>query len=150
VYSVSASDVIKYIQYLSREASLEKLDLLRKHVQLEVTWIPQNAKQTLEAVKLACPCESVREFAIGPYRIDLYFPEWKVAVECDEDSHQGYDPEKEAQRTEFISFQLNCGIIRYDCNNPNFNVFKVIRKLFEYAKRPSLENPHRPGLPETP
>ena len=32
-----------------------------------------------------------RQFKIGNYRIDLYFPEHKIAVECDEFDHIGRD-----------------------------------------------------------
>ena len=29
-----------------------------------------------------------RQFSIGSYRIDLYFPEHKLAIECDEHDHK--------------------------------------------------------------
>ena len=32
-----------------------------------------------------------REFSIGSYKIDLYFPEHNIAIECDEHDHQDRD-----------------------------------------------------------
>ena len=38
----------------------------------------------------------------GPYRIDLYFPEYRLAVECDENNHDDRDPDYERKRARFI------------------------------------------------
>lgn len=33
----------------------------------------------------------IKQYAVGAYRIDLYFSSLKVAIECDEADHTGYD-----------------------------------------------------------
>ena len=46
-------------------------------------------------------CEGVpmkRRFRIGSYRIDLYFPQHKLAIECDEYDHKGRDINYEIKR----------------------------------------------------
>ena len=35
--------------------------------------------------------EMIHQFSAGKYRIDLYFPEYKLAIECDEFDHRGRD-----------------------------------------------------------
>ena len=48
-----------------------------------------------------------RQFSIGPYRIDLYFTEHKLAIECDEHDHKDRDIDYEISRQAFIEDQLN-------------------------------------------
>ena len=55
-----------------------------------------------------------QQFSIGSYRIDLYFPQHKLAIECDEHDHKGRDINYEIRRQKFIEDQLNCKFIRYN------------------------------------
>jgi very-short-patch-repair endonuclease len=71
----------------------------------------------------------IRQFPIGKYRIDLYFPKEKIAVECDEKGHTDRDPIYEQQREEFIKDQLNCKFFRYNPDCKKFNIYKTIQKL---------------------
>ena len=43
-----------------------------------------------------------REFSIGSYRIDLYFPEHKLPIECDEHGHKDRDINFEIRQQKFI------------------------------------------------
>jgi very-short-patch-repair endonuclease len=70
-----------------------------------------------------------QQFSIGKYRIDLYFPNQKVAVECDEKGHTDRDPIYEQQREEFIREQLNCKFFRFNPDCKTFNIFTTIQKL---------------------
>ena len=47
-----------------------------------------------------------RQFSIGSYRIDFYFPEHKIAIECDEHDHKDRDINYETKRHKFIEEQL--------------------------------------------
>jgi very-short-patch-repair endonuclease len=73
--------------------------------------------------------ESECQFAIGSYRIDLYFPVIKIAVECDERDHRDRDPIAEKEREEYIKHQLNCRFIRFNPDCKNFDIFDVINKI---------------------
>ena len=68
----------------------------------------------------------------GKYRIDLYFPKYKLAIKCDEFGHsdrpEGYDE----TRQEYIKNELNCRFIRYNPDSDNFSIFKVINKIINY------------------
>ena len=46
-----------------------------------------------------------RQFSIGPYRIDLYSDEHKLAVECDEHDHKDRDINYEIRQQKFIEDQ---------------------------------------------
>lgn len=72
------------------------------------------------------------QFPIGNYKIDLYFLDYKLAIECDENGHQRYNQEKEIERENFIKQQLNCTFIRFNPDLKDFNIFNVIQDIFVY------------------
>jgi very-short-patch-repair endonuclease len=72
--------------------------------------------------------ECRRQYPIGSYRIDLYFPAYHLAVECDEYNHADRDPEYEKTREEYILAQGN-QLIRYNPNEPHFDLSNVIRDI---------------------
>ena len=69
------------------------------------------------------------QFRIGSYRIDLYFPDQKIAVECDEFGHIGRDQSREKARQMYIENRLGCEFVRYNPDAKDFSIFKVIKKL---------------------
>ena len=70
-----------------------------------------------------------RQFSIGDYRIDLYFPKEKIAIECDEFGHKDRNQEYEETRENFITDQLKCKFIRFNPDEPNFSIFAVIDRI---------------------
>ena len=44
----------------------------------------------------------IDQYTVGHYRIDLYFPEHKIAVECDELGHKDRDIDYEVKRQKLI------------------------------------------------
>ena len=71
-----------------------------------------------------------REFKIGIYRIDLYIPKFKIAIECDEHNHKTYNTTKDIERENYIKEQLNCIFIRYDPTSDSFDLSKIINLIF--------------------
>lgn len=70
----------------------------------------------------------IRQFFVCGYRIDLYFPQQRVAVECDETHHnQSRVADKERQLA--ITASLDCRFVRYQPQAPGFNVGAVINEL---------------------
>lgn len=78
----------------------------------------------------------LQQFSVGSYRIDLYFPKHRLAVECDEHGHMHYDATKEAARQQFIESQLNCKFHRFDPYAEGFCVYNLISQLVQllYSK----------------
>lgn len=71
------------------------------------------------------------EYAVGPYRVDLYLPELKLAIECDENNHSSYCKYSEEEREEYIKEKLGCDFLRFDPCDYNFNVGKIINHIFK-------------------
>ena len=66
---------------------------------------------------------------VGRYRVDLYLPDYNVALEVDEHGHQDRDPEYERCRQAYVERALGCEFMRVDPDAPDFNVFKLCAKL---------------------
>ena len=70
--------------------------------------------------------------------IDLYFPEHKLAIECDERDHKDRNINYEIGWQKFIEDQLNCRFICYNPDAKDFIIESVLNKIFQYIyqKRP--------------
>ena len=77
--------------------------------------------------------EMIHQYYVDKYMIDLYFPKYKLAIECDEQFH---DKQKimDKIREDDIIEKLNCTFIRYNPTDTNFNIFKVINEIYTYIK----------------
>src|ERR1700733_8399951 len=64
----------------------------------------------------------------GQYRIDLYFPDYKLAIECDEFDHKDRNKEYEKQREQFIK-QKGVTLIRFNPDDSQFSILNVISKF---------------------
>ena len=71
-----------------------------------------------------------------PYFLDLYLPDLKIAVECDEHDHQGYNQDEEQIRQQRIEEFLGCKFIRYIPTNPTA-VGSVINQIFKHIVDPN-------------
>ena len=76
-----------------------------------------------------------QQFRIESNRIDIYFPEHKLAIECDEHDHKDRDIDYETRRQKFIEDQLNCKFIRYNSDAKDFTIESVLNKIFQYIYR---------------
>jgi very-short-patch-repair endonuclease len=72
-----------------------------------------------------------RQFMINKYRIDLYFIDYKLVIECDEFNHVDRDVIKEKIREEYI-LSLGNKIIRYNPNEKDFDISNVLREINKY------------------
>ena len=59
----------------------------------------------------------VRQYSVGTYRIDLYFPKYKLAIECDEHGHSDRDQEYDQTRQHYIEDKLGCKFIRLNISH---------------------------------
>lgn len=74
--------------------------------------------------------ESKRQYSIGKYRVDLYFPKNKLVIECDENNHNDRNPIKEKERYDYI-ISKEYQIIRFDPNQRDFDISNVIRVILQ-------------------
>ena len=73
-------------------------------------------------------------FGAGKYRIDLYFPKYKLAIECDEFDHHDRDIEFEVGQRKHIKKLLNCTLVRFNLDAKDFCIRKVANKIFVQIK----------------
>lgn len=55
--------------------------------------------------------ESVEQYQVGNYRIDLYIPKYNIAIEIDEENHK-YKKNYDKIRQKYIENQIHCKILR--------------------------------------
>ena len=63
------------------------------------------------------------------YRIDAYFPKYKLTIEVDEQGHNDRDIDYEIRRQKAIEKELGCEFIRINRAKENFNIFVEIGKI---------------------
>ena len=66
------------------------------------------------------------QFRIDQYRLDLFIKELNLVVECDEYGHRDRDPYKEQEREDYIRDRIGCDFVRFNPDEPGFNIFKII------------------------
>ena len=88
---------------------------------------------TIEVDTLKCIIETfnsekiILQYKVNEYKIDLYFEEKKIAIECDE-TH--YNIIYDKNREETIKKELECKFIRYKPYDKNFNIFKLLNEIY--------------------
>jgi very-short-patch-repair endonuclease len=68
------------------------------------------------------------QYKVGIYYIDLYFEDYKIAVECDEPRHLKHETE-DKKRQKSIEESLGCTFIRYNPQTIGFSIFNIISKI---------------------
>uniref|UniRef100_A0A6C0EU46 DUF559 domain-containing protein n=1 Tax=viral metagenome TaxID=1070528 RepID=A0A6C0EU46_9ZZZZ len=69
-----------------------------------------------------------RQYGFGKYRADLYFIDYKLVIECDENNHTDRDAIQEKVREDYI-LSLGNKIIRYNPNASSFDLSNVLREI---------------------
>jgi very-short-patch-repair endonuclease len=89
---------------------------------------------TIKNIIIVFKNENIKcQYFIDNYRIDLYFIDYKLALECDETYHKN-NKVKDEQRQKYIEEKLDCKFIRYNPQENEFNIFTVINQIYEHIK----------------
>ena len=75
------------------------------------------------------------QYSVLGYRIDLYFHEYKLAIEVDELGHADRNINNEIERQKALEKELNCVFIRINPSEKDFNFFKEINKIHRHIKK---------------
>ena len=78
--------------------------------------------------------EMIHQFSVGKYRIDLYFSEHKLAIECDEFDNHDRDIGYKVERQKHIEKLLNCTFVRLNLDAKDFCILEVVNKIFVQIK----------------
>lgn len=78
----------------------------------------------------------IPQFICGIYRIDLYFADYRIAVECDEAGSHGLNTaDSDRKRQQDIEEELSCEFVRYRPNAPDFNIARVANEIYIRIKQ---------------
>ena len=82
------------------------------------------------------------EYSILGYRNDLYFYDYKLAIEDDKLGHKdrNINWETEREKEKAIEKELSCGFISNNPDEEKFNVFKFINKLQRHVEKLSKKS----------
>ena len=69
------------------------------------------------------------------YRIDAYFPKYKLAIEVDEQGHNSRDIDYEIEKQKAIENKLGSKFIRINPAKKHFNIFVEIGKIQNYITK---------------
>ena len=72
-----------------------------------------------------------RQFMFDKYKVDLYFIDYNLIIECDEFNHNDRDKKKEKIREDYL-LSLKKNIIRFNPNDNNFDLSKVINEINKF------------------
>ena len=86
----------------------------------------------------------VHQFGVGKYRIDLYFPKYNLAIECDEFDHRHRNIEYEVERQKHIEKLFNCTFVRFNPDAKDFFILEVVNKMFVQIKSFFKKKCYRP------
>lgn len=76
----------------------------------------------------------ITQHPIGPYQVDLYFPDYSLVIECDEHNHKDRKQSYEKERQKYIEKKLNVTFIRFNPDDSDFDILDVISRIHYYMK----------------
>ena len=74
------------------------------------------------------------QYSVLDYKIDLYFHDYRLAIEVDEKGHEDRNIDYEIQRQKALAKELGCEFIRINPDKENFNIFKAINEIHRHIK----------------
>ena len=133
--------LIKFLQSTRKNVPIYFINWLNDLLGIQFTHIKFLTPETdtIYSIQKSISTESIPQFTVDKYRIDLYLPEYNIAIECDENNHIGRDMYYEKDRENYIKEKLKCSFIRYDPNAKDFDIFKVIEKINKFIKQTTIE-----------
>lgn len=77
--------------------------------------------------------DSVEQYQVDNYRIDLYIPKYKIAIEIDEEEHK-YKRDYDLTRQNYIENQIHCKFIRVNEDESCGSVIaRITKELYKSA-----------------
>ena len=132
---------------INRDGAIEIVLKTRKRITPDVLYILKKfnidttnmkclskEQQTLSTITNTFKTETFEDqYKVGKYYLDLYFPEYKIVIECDENGHADRKPYKERERMDFVNEKLgleDSNWIRYNPDEKDFDLSKVMGKIY--------------------
>ena len=77
-------------------------------------------------------CIMKTQYYVNGYKVDLYFPDYKLVIECDENDHKTYDADKDAARQMCIENTIGTTFIRFDPYGNNFDIMYQVFRIRQH------------------
>ena len=115
---------------------------LKRNLGFKLHDVINTKEQTIiNSIKAAFEGENIQtQYSVLGYRIDLYFHEYKLAIEVDELGHADRNVNNEIERQRALERELNCVFIRINPDAVDFNIFKEINKIHRHIKKLSRKS----------
>lgn len=119
------------------ENKLPLLMWFKNHTNKEINIILHNRPEMyfideLEQVLCGMGIKSIRQYSVLSYYIDCYVPQFRLAIEYDENDHEYYTYEKQELRQRNIESKLKCTFIRLsDVNSNLYNIGLVMNQILQ-------------------
>ena len=78
--------------------------------------------------------KTILQHSVLGYRIDAYFPKYKLAIEVEQGLNDK-DTDYEIERQKSVEKELGCEFIRINLAKENFNIFVEIAKIQNYITK---------------
>ena len=81
------------------------------------------------------------QYSVLGYRIDLYFHDYKLAIEVDEKGLKDSNINHQIERQKAIEKKLGCEFTRINPDKEIFNTFKAVNEIHRHITKSSKESP---------
>ena len=107
----------------------------------QINLILKKEQSVIESIRDTFKGDDVRiQYTVLGYRIDLYFYEYKLAIEIDELGHNDRNTDYETKREREIKNELNCVFIRTNPDAANFNINELNNQIFKHIIQSKEQN----------
>lgn len=103
------------------------ITVVKKYIRKEIE-IVSHLQKVLDRMKILYEPQK----KVGKYKIDLYLPRQKLAIEIDEHGHKDRDEDYEERREETIQRVLKCEFLRVNPDDQEFDIFKFIGDVMNH------------------
>ena len=109
---------------------------LKKKLEFKLDDVINTKEQTIiNSIKDTFEGENIQtQYSVLGYRIDLYFHEYKLAIEVDELGQINRNINNETERQKALEKELNCVFVRVNPDEKDFNIFKEVNKIHRHIK----------------
>ena len=117
---------------------------LKKYLEFKLCDVINTKEQSIiNSIKDTFEEENIQtQYNVLGYRIDLYFYEYKLAIEVDELGNINRNIRNinnEIERQKALEKELNCVFIRINPDEKDFNIFKEINKIYRHIKKSLID-----------
>jgi very-short-patch-repair endonuclease len=133
-----------FIKFISKTRKPELINFCNKlSINLYNNIFPCIESETTNYIIKSFETEEIlTQYKVDKYILDIYFPEYLLIVECDENHHNNnYIKKNDIKRENDLKLLIkSCFFIRYSPFEKNFNIFKLINEIYSYIVNYKIHN----------